>query len=82
MVIIMFKLFKKKKIVTFAEVLEQMKDKIVTDSFHCHFYCDRYWKVYEWELEREFYIGDELKVHEFYVVDNIHYRNSFTHIVE
>lgn len=77
----MFQLFKKRKRVPFSEALKQMKDKIVTDPSNCHFYSDRYWKVFEWETDIPFYIGDEIKVHEYYVVNNTHYRNSFSHLV-
>jgi hypothetical protein len=77
----MFSIFKKKKVVPFSKVLDQMEDKIITDTFNCHFLCDRYWKVYEWDTDKEFYVGDEINVIEFYLKDNVHYRNAFTHTV-
>jgi hypothetical protein len=77
----LFKFFKTKKTILFSEILEQMKDKFVNYNHGLYIHDENYGIIYEWEENRPFLIGDKLIVHEFYEKDNIHYRNTFTHIV-
>jgi hypothetical protein len=82
-VVKLLRLFKKKKVATFREVLEQMKDQIKTDELNCNFYIYDNVKIYPWESNRLFKAGDEIKVIEFYLnKDGIMLRNSFAHIVK
>lgn len=80
--IFLYTWFKKKtKTRLFSEVLDQIKNKIVTSPLQCHFYLENNWKIYEWDIDLPIKIGDEIQVHEYYSKDNIWYRNSFVHVV-
>lgn len=79
----MFRFFKRRKFKLFSEIINDIENiGLIKNNGQIYYYLDNLRNIKEWEFNTlKVEIGVEVEIIEYYVRDNIHYREKYSYIV-